>query len=172
MERLSHLNLVDLAGSERNSKSQASGQALREGCAINKSLSNLSKVISILASGKEKQIVPFRDSILTRLLQNALGGNSKTLMICALSPAADNYQETLSTLRYAHQAKKIKCNAKINETVQDKVIRSLQQENEQLKNMLQQFMADPSSFSPEKMNALQGNMQANANLITHFTTTD
>lgn len=66
--------------------------------------------------GKKDIIVPYRDSCLTRILQNALGGNSKTLMICAISPASDNYDETLSTLRYADQAKKIKNNAVINES--------------------------------------------------------
>jgi len=76
-------------------------------------------VISKLAdksTGKKDVIVPYRDSCLTRILQNALGGNSKTLMICAISPASDNYDETLSTLRYADQAKKIKNNAVINES--------------------------------------------------------
>ncbi len=73
--------------------------------------------------GKSNKVVPYRDSQLTRILQNALGGNSKTLMICAISPSDDNYEETLSTLRYADQAKKIKCNAVINESEQDKMIR-------------------------------------------------
>ena len=77
--------------------------------------------ITILAeksSGKGKNVVvPFRNSSLTRILQNALGGNSKTIMICAVSPAFLNYEETLSTLRYADNAKKIKNNAVINESV-------------------------------------------------------
>lgn len=93
----------------------------------------LGLVISRLAEksmGKKTAVVPYRDSALTRILQNALGGNSKTLMICALSPASDNYEETLSTLRYADQAKKIKNNAVINESEQDKMIRELKDENE------------------------------------------
>ena len=141
-QKLSVIHLVDLAGSEKVSKTQASGDRLKEGCAINKSLSVLGQVISALADramGKSKTVVPYRDSVLTRILQNALGGNSKTLMICALSPAADNYEETLSTLRYADQAKKIKCNAVINENEQDKMIRELKGENERLKEMLSQF---------------------------------
>jgi hypothetical protein len=103
-------------------------------------LTVLGIVISSLAQiseGKKKVVVPYRDSALTRILQNALGGNSKTLMICALSPAQDNYEETLSTLRYADQAKKIKCNAVVNESEQDKMIRALKEENEKLKAWMQ-----------------------------------
>ena len=100
-------------------------------------------VISKLAEnsqGKGKaEFVPFRESALTRILQNALGGNSKTLMICALSPATNNYEETLSTLKYADQAKKIKCNAVVNESETDKMIRMLREENEKLKEMLGKF---------------------------------
>ena len=92
------------------------------------------------ATGKGKNIViPYRDSVLTRILQNALGGNSKTLMICALSPASNNYDETLSTLRYADQAKKIKNCAVVNESEQDKMIRELQGENDKLKELLSKF---------------------------------
>ena len=102
----------------------------------------LGLVISRLADramGKKAAVVPYRDSALTRILQNALGGNSKTLMICALSPANDNFEETLSTLRYADQAKKIKNNATINESEQDKMIRELKDENEKLKGLLKDF---------------------------------
>ena len=100
------INLVDLAGSEKLNKTGATGDRMKEGCSINKSLSTLSKVISVLADNqsrkpKDIKVVPFRDSALTRLLQNALGGNSKTLMICAISPSIDNFEETMSTLRYA-----------------------------------------------------------------------
>jgi len=118
-EKLSVINLVDLAGSEKLAKTGASGDRMKEGCAINKSLSTLGLVISKLADkamGKKNVIIPYRDSVLTRILQNALGGNSKTLMICAISPATDNYDETLSTLRYADQAKKIKNHAVVNES--------------------------------------------------------
>jgi hypothetical protein len=87
--------------------------------------------------GKQKgSVVPYRDSALTRILQNALGGNSKTIMICALSPASINYEETLSTLRYADRAKKIQNKAVINESPQEKMIRELREENEKLKKML------------------------------------
>lgn len=114
------INLIDLAGSEKAEQTGATGDRLQEGCAINKSLSCLGNVISALADkamGKGKgQVVPFRDSKLTQMLKNALGGNSKTIMICALSPASSNYEETLSTLRYADRAKKIKNKAVINES--------------------------------------------------------
>jgi len=114
------INLVDLAGSERSSKTGATGDRLKEGCNINKSLMVLGNVINTLADkamGKQKNVLPpYRDSNLTRILQNALGGNSKTVMICALSPASINYEETLSTLRYADRAKKIQNKAVVNES--------------------------------------------------------
>ena len=96
-------------------------------------------------------MVNYRDSVLTFILKNALGGNSKTLMICALSPATDNYDETLSTLRYADQAKKIKNNAVINESEQDKMIRELKEENEKLKAMLKNYnpSGDPTNNTEE-----------------------
>lgn len=114
-----------------------------------------------------KVVVPYRDSSLTRILQNALGGNSRTLMICAVSPALDNYDETLSTLRYADQAKKIKCNAVINESETDKMIRELRGENDKLKNLLMQFQKQISNGGniDNKMLAqvseLQENLEAN-----------
>ena len=138
-EKFSVINLVDLAGSEKVSKTGATGDRLKEGSSINKSLTVLGMVISALADigmGKKNKVVPYRNSALTRILQNALGGNSKTLMICAISPSNDNYDETLSTLRYADQAKKIKCHAKINESPKDKMIRELKEENEKLKKEL------------------------------------
>jgi kinesin family protein 3/17 len=98
------LNLVDLAGSERQRKTNAVGDRLREAIEINLSLSALGNVISALVDGKIKHI-PYRDSKLTRILQDSLGGNTKTVMIAAVSPAAYNYEESLSTLRYASRAK-------------------------------------------------------------------
>ncbi|CAJ1462321.1 unnamed protein product [Effrenium voratum] len=109
---VSMINLVDLAGSEKAGQTGATGDRLKEGSMINKSLSALGNVIEKLAEkGSEKKknvLIPYRESKLTRLLQNALGGSSKTIMICALSPASSNHEETLSTLRYADRAKKIK----------------------------------------------------------------
>lgn len=137
---MSQIHLVDLAGSERVGDTGASGQRLLEGTNINKSLSVLGKCISILAektTGKKKDaIVPYRESNLTRILQNALGGNSKTCMIAAVSPASICFEESLSTLRYADQVKQIKNIAKVNESAQDKLIRELKEENEKLKKKL------------------------------------
>merc|ERR1719230_1193245 len=116
--KLSMINLVDLAGSEKAGQTGATGDRLKEGSMINKSLSALGNVIEKLAeksSAKKGKnvLIPYRDSKLTRLLQNALGGSSKTIMICALSPASSNHDETLSTLRYADRAKKSKNTATV-----------------------------------------------------------
>ena len=140
-EKLSMINLVDLAGSESSGSTGATGDRLKEGCNINKSLLILGNVINCLADkaiGKNKNMLPpYRDSALTRILQNALGGNSKTVMICALSPASINYEETLSTLRYADRAKKIQNKAVINESEHDKMVRLLKEENVNLKKMIE-----------------------------------
>ncbi|CBY07661.1 unnamed protein product [Oikopleura dioica] len=141
MAKTSVMNLVDLAGSERADSTGATGDRLKEGANINKSLSALGNVIKALADismGTKKKInIPYRDSVLTKLLKNALGGNSKTIMIAALSPADINYDETLSTLRYADRAKNIKNKAVVNENPVDKLIRELKEENERLKKSLQ-----------------------------------
>eukprot|EP00041_Stephanoeca_diplocostata_P031444 m.978641 g.978641 ORF g.978641 m.978641 type:complete len:1272 (+) comp23961_c0_seq4:258-4073(+) len=142
------LNLVDLAGSERQSKTQAEGARLKEATKINLSLSALGNVISALVDGKAKHI-PYRDSKLTRLLQDSLGGNTKTLMIAAISPADNNYDETLSTLRYANRAKNIKNVAKINEDPKDALLREYQEEIKKLKAMLAgQLGVDESNIGP------------------------
>ena len=165
-EKFSVINLVDLAGSEKVSKTGARGDRLREGSSINKSLTVLGMVICALADismGKKNKVIPYRDSALTRILQNALGGNSKTLMICAISPSNDNYDETLSTLRYADQAKKIKCHAKINESPKDKMIRELKEENERLKKQLLLFQEQgiiPSSKTDVKEPTLESTIDS------------
>ncbi len=134
------INLVDLAGSERADSTGATGDRLKEGSAINLSLSSLGNVISALAANsdpdKKHVRVPYRDSVLTMLLENSLGGNSKTIMIAAVSPADINYQETLSTLRYADRAKQIKTRAVVNEDPNEKMIRGLQSEIDALKKAL------------------------------------
>ena len=112
--RVGQLNLVDLAGSERQDKTGATGTRLKEATKINLSLSALGNVISALVDGTSSHI-PYRDSKLTRLLQNSLGGNAKTVMCANAGPADYNYDETLSTLRYANRAKNIKNKPKINE---------------------------------------------------------
>ena len=111
----STLNLVDLAGSERANKSGTSGQSLKEGSFINKSLLTLGTVISNLSEGKSLKHIPYRNSKLTRLLSSALGGNAKTCMITCISPASGNIQESNSTLRFASRAKKIVNHAAKNE---------------------------------------------------------
>ena len=140
-QKRSQIHLVDLAGSEKVSKTDATGDRLKEACSINKSLTMLGMVINQLykKSKGEKIVVSYRDAALTRILQNALGGNSKTCMICAISPSRDNFEETLSTLRYADQAKQIKQNAVINESDTDKLIKQLLEENERLKQTLAQM---------------------------------
>lgn len=133
--RAGKLNLVDLAGSERQSKTHAEGDRLKEAQKINLSLSALGNVISALVDGKSTHI-PYRDSKLTRLLQDSLGGNTKTVMIAAVSPADYNYDETLSTLRYASRAKSIKNKPKINEDPKDALLREYENEIKQLKQAL------------------------------------
>uniref|UniRef100_A0A672IBS2 plus-end-directed kinesin ATPase n=1 Tax=Salarias fasciatus TaxID=181472 RepID=A0A672IBS2_SALFA len=141
-EKVSKISLVDLAGSERADSTGAKGTRLKEGANINKSLTTLGKVISALAevvSSKKKKktdFIPYRDSVLTWLLRENLGGNSRTAMVAALSPADINYDETLSTLRYADRAKNIKCNAVINEDPNNKLVRDLKDEVARLKELL------------------------------------
>uniref|UniRef100_A0A2K6CY30 plus-end-directed kinesin ATPase n=1 Tax=Macaca nemestrina TaxID=9545 RepID=A0A2K6CY30_MACNE len=143
-EKVSKISLVDLAGSERADSTGAKGTRLKEGANINKSLTTLGKVISALAemvSGPNKKkkktdFIPYRDSVLTWLLRENLGGNSRTAMVAALSPADINYDETLSTLRYADRAKQIRCNAVINEDPNNKLIRELKDEVTRLRDLL------------------------------------
>lgn len=138
---------MDLAGSERATKTGAVGDRLKEGSNINKSLTTLGMVISKLAEGKtSSQFIPYRDSVLTWLLKDKLGGNSKTVMVATISPAADNYEETLSTLRYADRAKRIVNHAVVNEDPNAKLIRQLKQQVEELKaRLLQVRSADVSA---------------------------
>ena len=131
----SKLNLVDLAGSERISKTGVSGDRLKEAQKINLSLSALGNVISALVDGKSQHI-PYRDSKLTRLLQDSLGGNTKTVMIANCSPADYNFDETLSTLRYASRAKFIKNKPIINEDPKDALLKEYANEIKNLKRML------------------------------------
>ncbi|XP_016527622.1 kinesin-like protein KIF1B isoform X20 [Poecilia formosa] len=158
-EKVSKISLVDLAGSERADSTGAKGTRLKEGANINKSLTTLGKVISALAevdnctskSKKKKKtdFIPYRDSVLTWLLRENLGGNSRTAMVAALSPADINYDETLSTLRYADRAKNIKCNAVINEDPNNKLVRELKDEVARLKELLRaQGLGDILDIDP------------------------
>ncbi|KAI8090253.1 uncharacterized protein B0P05DRAFT_464203 [Gilbertella persicaria] len=164
-EKVARISLVDLAGSERANSTGATGARLKEGANINRSLTTLGKVISGLADQsiaesnkkgkKQKEIfIPYRDSVLTWLLKDSLGGNSKTAMIAAISPA--DYDETLSTLRYADQAKKIQNKAVINEDPNAKMIRELKEELSTLRDRLRvyapevvQELAASSSYRQE-----------------------
>lgn len=142
MEKVAKISLVDLAGSERANSTGATGARLKEGAEINRSLSTLGRVIAALAdlsTGKKKKgssQVPYRDSVLTWLLKDSLGGNSMTAMIAAISPADINYDETLSTLRYADSAKRIKNHAVINEDANARMIRELKEELALLRSKL------------------------------------
>ncbi|KAI5796634.1 putative kinesin [Geopyxis carbonaria] len=142
-EKVSRISLVDLAGSERATSTGATGARLKEGAEINRSLSTLGRVIAALADlsgggkGRKKATqVPYRDSVLTWLLKDSLGGNSMTAMIAAISPADINFDETLSTLRYADSAKRIKNHAVVNEDPNARMIRELKEELQQLRSKL------------------------------------
>lgn len=134
--RVGRLNLVDLAGSERQSKTGSHGERFKEATKINLSLSALGNVISALVGGKSTH-VPYRDSKLTRLLQDSLGGNSRTVMVANIGPASYNYEETLSTLRYANRAKNIKNKPRINEDPKDALLREFQDEIARLREILE-----------------------------------
>ncbi|KNC48833.1 kinesin family member 1B [Thecamonas trahens ATCC 50062] len=165
----SKINLIDLAGSERQNKTGATGKRLKEGSAINQSLTALGNVIEALADNcmpaeqgkrRRKRIVPYRDSALTRILQESLGGNAKTIMVAAISPAADNYKETLSTLRYANRASKIQNVAVINESPNDKVIRELKEEVARLKALVASGGAGDASAAPAEDAAMAAELDA------------
>lgn len=171
---VSMINLVDLAGSEKAAQTGATGDRLKEGSMINKSLSALGNVIEKLADrGSEKKknvLIPYRDSKLTRLLQNALGGSSKTIMICALSPASSNHEETLSTLRYADRAKKIKNVAVPNENPQERLMRELREENEKLRKMFEAMQGGvmPDADSIKEMGLAQQEIAAMEGALAEF----
>uniref|UniRef100_H2ZL59 Kinesin motor domain-containing protein n=1 Tax=Ciona savignyi TaxID=51511 RepID=H2ZL59_CIOSA len=152
--RVGKLHLVDLAvsycnlGSERQVKTGATGQRLKEATKINLSLSTLGNVISSLVDGRSTHI-PYRNSKLTRMLQDSLGGNSKTLMCANIGPADYNYDETISTLRYANRAKNIKNKATINEDPKDALLRQFQKEIEDLRKKLAEEGSDGEESEEE-----------------------
>uniref|UniRef100_A0AAY5F3C9 Kinesin motor domain-containing protein n=1 Tax=Electrophorus electricus TaxID=8005 RepID=A0AAY5F3C9_ELEEL len=134
---ISKLHLVDLAGSERQKKTKAEGDRLKEGISINKGLLSLGNVISALGDESKKgTFVPYRDSKLTRLLQDSLGGNSHTLMIACVSPADSNIEETINTLRYADRARKIKNKPILNVDPRAAELKRLKQQVQELQVML------------------------------------
>ncbi|XP_015713075.1 kinesin-like protein KIF28P isoform X2 [Coturnix japonica] len=146
------INLVDLAGSERQKSSGSEKDRLKEGTRVNLSLTTLGNVISALAevaTGRKVLHIPYRDSVLTKLLQSALGGNSRTIMIAALSPADICYEETLSTLRYAERAKRIRNKAVVNASPTEKLIRELKAENNKILSRMSGLGSAGRSISDE-----------------------
>ncbi|XP_053538703.1 kinesin-like protein KIF28 isoform X1 [Ictalurus punctatus] len=159
----SNINLVDLAGSERQRSSGSEVDRLKEGTAINLSLTTLGNVISALAEvslGKKAVYIPYRDSVLTKLLQSALGGNSRTVMIATLSPADICYEESLSTLRYAERAKRIQNKAMVNEGPTERLVKELKAENAKLMLKLSKLEQNSGRQSDQEMKDLR-------RLLTH-----
>ncbi|XP_055797177.1 kinesin-like protein KIF1A isoform X35 [Salvelinus fontinalis] len=185
-EKVSKISLVDLAGSERADSTGAKGTRLKEGANINKSLTTLGKVISALAevdsaqnkNKKKKKVeshIPYRDSVLTWLLRENLGGNSRTAMVAALSPADINYDETLSTLRYADRAKQIRCNAVINEDPNNRLVRELKEEVGRLRDLLLSqglgdILENLSDFKNNNNNRQAVNQKDDLSTVTNATT--
>lgn len=174
-ERLARIRLVDLAGSERAKATEATGQRLREGGNINKSLTTLGRVIAALADPraqnkrKARDVVPYRDSILTWLLKDSLGGNSKTAMVACIAPA--DYDETLSTLRYADQAKRIRTTAVVNQdhvssAEKDAQIAEMQETIRTLRWTLNQHQ---EQASVPLMKVMQDTADAQAEKVREFT---
>ncbi|XP_029095753.1 chromosome-associated kinesin KIF4A [Monodon monoceros] len=163
----SKLHLVDLAGSERQKKTKAEGDRLKEGININRGLLCLGNVISALGDDKKGGFVPYRDSKLTRLLQDSLGGNSHTLMIACVSPADSNLEETLNTLRYADRARKIKNKPVVNIDPQRAELNHLKQQVQQLQVLLLQAHGGtlPGSINVEPSENLQSLMEKNQSLV-------
>ncbi|KAL1790902.1 chromosome-associated kinesin KIF4A [Sigmodon hispidus] len=163
----SKLCLVDLAGSERQKKTKAEGDRLKEGIHINRGLLCLGNVISALGDGKKGSFVPYRDSRLTRLLQDSLGGNSHTLMIACVSPADCSLEETLNTLRYADRARKIKNKPVINTDPQTAELNHLKHQVQQLQVLLLQARRSslPGSTNVEPLETLQCLMEKNQFLV-------
>ena len=129
-----------MAGSERIKKTGATGQLLKEGISINKGLLCLGQVISALTEDKkEKSFIPYRDSKLTRILQDSLGGNSRTTMIACVSPAETNYEESLSTIRYASRARNIKNKPVVNRDPNSMLIESLRQQIQSLQFEVKEY---------------------------------
>ena len=179
-ERIARIRLVDLAGSERAKATEATGQRLREGGNINKSLTTLGRVIAALADPKHarihngnrrtRDVVPYRDSILTWLLKDSLGGNSKTAMIACIAPS--DYDETLSTLRYADQAKHIRTKAVVNQdhvssAEKDSQIAEMQETIRTLRWTLSQQQQQPSQ---SVVKAIQDNAQQQTEKLQEYTT--
>ncbi|XP_078071478.1 centromere-associated protein E [Mustelus asterias] len=150
---VAHLNLVDLAGSERASQTGAEGVRLKEGCFINRSLFVLGQVIKKLSDGQAGGFLNYRDSKLTRILQNSLGGNARTLIICTITPVV--FEETLSTLQFASTAKFMKNTPHVNEVLDDQaMLKRCHKEIMDLKNQLEELTSDNRVQAKEKAQLL------------------
>ncbi|OTF77645.1 hypothetical protein BLA29_006340 [Euroglyphus maynei] len=160
--RVGKLNLVDLAGSERQIKTKTVGQRQKEAIKINLSLSALGNVISALVDGRSTHI-PYRDSKLTRILQDSLGGNARTVMVANIGPAAYNYEETLITLRYANRAKNIKNKPRVNENPKDTLLKEFQAEIERLRTQLEEKRRQKTRLTtaaPQMLRQLEAHEEA------------
>ncbi|EDQ85907.1 uncharacterized protein MONBRDRAFT_34081 [Monosiga brevicollis MX1] len=174
--RVSHLNLVDLAGSERIANTGAEGMRLKEGASINKSLHCLGNVISKLTESTDAAHVPYRDSKLTRILQNSLGGNARTGIICTVTAAAVHQDETISTLKFATRAKKICNHAVVNEVYDEKAqivklrkqIRELEKEKLELESgaAVQQLEAEKAQLARD-LAAQKENISKLSTMLLH-----
>ena len=166
--RFSKLNVVDLAGSERVKDTNAEGQRLKEACKINQSLTFLGRVINFLAEAQSKSkrhnaYINYRESKLTHLLKDSLGGNSKTVIICTLNPNQMAIRETLSTLKFAERAKKIKNKARVNEQANESFFKKKYEELVKEIELMKNGKVSPklgnltsSDNMPEMMRQLKG----------------
>ncbi|KAG5436958.1 hypothetical protein PCANB_001368 [Pneumocystis canis] len=155
VEKISRFRLVDLAGSERAYATGSTGCRLKEGASINKSLTSLGRVITYLSEGKPESIIPYRDSVLTFLLSDSLGGNSKTAMVACISPS--DYDESLSTLRYANAAKHIHTNAIVNETRERKFVcnADIEKELDEMAKLLAEVQAEKCKLEGHKNESMK-----------------
>ncbi|CCJ28926.1 unnamed protein product, partial [Pneumocystis jirovecii] len=154
-QKISRFRLVDLAGSERAYATGSTGSRLKEGASINKSLTSLGRVITYLSEGKPESIIPYRDSVLTFLLSDSLGGNSKTAMVACISPS--DYDESLSTLRYATAAKHIHTNAIVNETRERKFLcnADIEKELDDMTRLLAEVQAEKNALEGHKYESIK-----------------
>eukprot|EP01065_Artemidia_motanka_P049757 TRINITY_DN8341_c0_g1_i1.p1 TRINITY_DN8341_c0_g1~~TRINITY_DN8341_c0_g1_i1.p1 ORF type:complete len:1074 (+),score=324.19 TRINITY_DN8341_c0_g1_i1:98-3319(+) len=161
VQRYAHINLVDLAGSERIKMSMAEGDRFVEATRINLSLSTLRRVIDLLIENSQKkavkQVVPYRDSMLTWILSDSLGGNSKTTMMATVSPAASNREDTVNTLKYAHKAKDIVNTVFVNEQKTSVAMNAMQREIQDLRRALEEANSGEESANVAE---LQDQLQA------------
>ena len=169
-----HINLIDLAGSENSNKTGCVGQRLKEGSNINKSLLALSNVINKLSqntgnnnSSSQNFFVNYRDSKLTRLLQNSLGGNSKTSIICTITDDAEHYNETMNTIHFGNKAKNIKTVVKVNE-VKNQNYQQMVLENEKLKKKLKQLEKELTTQKKLNMSEILTKNETNSNIKNRY----